>query len=308
MLKIDRLLALSIYLLNRKKVSARELAERFGVSERTIQRDIQTLCIAGIPVFSTYGANGGYEMMDTFRMERQAAVDSDYAHIVAALKGLASASGNPRIEDTLEKFNALMDKKALRPTVHLDLSVLREQGDMEAKLVLLEKAIVDKRVISFSYTDSTGRTTQREAEPAALVCRWYSWYLLGFCRIRQDYRQFKLGRINNLEITKTSFTTDYPEASVLLEQLDSNDTQSYMRFKVRGKAEIRALLTEYVNGQITDELPDGDFIMEAHLPEGEQVWFGILLAAGNKAVVLEPDELRQRLLDKARELQAVYNL
>ena len=90
-MKIDRLLGITIYLLNHRKVSARTLADKFEVSQRTIQRDMETLNMAGIPIVSTYGSDGGYAILDSFRMERQAACDSDYSFILTALKGLSTA-------------------------------------------------------------------------------------------------------------------------------------------------------------------------------------------------------------------------
>ena len=106
-MKLDRLLGITIYLLNHEKTSASTLAKRFEVSVRTIQRDIEALCMAGIPVAASMGADGGYEILDTFCMERQTAEQMDYQHIVAALQGLLSAYEEETAEDTLEKMKAL---------------------------------------------------------------------------------------------------------------------------------------------------------------------------------------------------------
>lgn len=106
-MKIDRLYAIMIYLLNHGKTSASELAQHFEVSIRTIQRDIDALCLAGIPIAASTGVSGGYELTDTFRMERHTATKDDYAYILTALRGLATATNNQKVSATLEKITSL---------------------------------------------------------------------------------------------------------------------------------------------------------------------------------------------------------
>lgn len=110
-MKIDRLMAITIYLLNQGKTSAQKLAKEFEVSARTIMRDMDALDQAGIPIQSTYGVDGGYQIVDTYVMEKQVANRSDYDFIVTALKGLASAYTNKNMEKTLNKMNSLVDNK-----------------------------------------------------------------------------------------------------------------------------------------------------------------------------------------------------
>ena len=106
-MKIDRLYGITVYLLNHKKASASELARKFEVSVRTVQRDIDALCQAGIPVAAESGAKGGYSIPDTFRMDSQAMTQEDYGLIFTALKGFSSAMPSPNIASALEKFTAL---------------------------------------------------------------------------------------------------------------------------------------------------------------------------------------------------------
>lgn len=125
-MKTDRLLAITTYLLNHGTVSATTLARRFDVSKRTIQRDIDTLSVAGIPVLATHGAGGGYRILDGFKLQKQIADDEDYLHIAIALKGLASAYGGAKVAATLEKMLSVAPE--LRQTVFVDLSAAREDA------------------------------------------------------------------------------------------------------------------------------------------------------------------------------------
>lgn len=106
-MKIDRLYAITVYLLNHGKTSASGLAGKFEVSVRTIQRDIDTLCRAGIPIVAETGASGGYYLSETYHMDRHTATQEDYSFILTALKGFSSAMGNPQIDATLEKVSSL---------------------------------------------------------------------------------------------------------------------------------------------------------------------------------------------------------
>ena len=103
-MKIERLYAVTVYLLNHGKTSANELAKHFEVSQRTIQRDIDSLCMAGIPVIATTGASGGYEISETYRLDHGFATPDDYSYILTALQGLVSAPGDRKVKQLTEKI------------------------------------------------------------------------------------------------------------------------------------------------------------------------------------------------------------
>lgn len=123
-MKIDRLIGILIYLLNRNIVSAKALAEKFEVSQRTVQRDIDALNLAGIPIVSVVGANGGYGIAEGFRIDRQLASYEDFLHIITALKGLSTGYGNKKLDNTLEKMIAVAP-----PGEEYSLSGFVEAGD-----------------------------------------------------------------------------------------------------------------------------------------------------------------------------------
>jgi predicted DNA-binding transcriptional regulator YafY len=157
-MRMDRLLNLVLYLLNRDTVSARSLAEKFEVSTRTIQRDMETLSVAGIPIGSTHGTN--------IKMNRQILHPEDYNFILTALKGLSSGYDNSRLEATFEKIHALSPSNE-RPEQHikLDLKVLREGERTSEDLACIEDAILKRYTIEFDYTDTEGRISHRRIEP-----------------------------------------------------------------------------------------------------------------------------------------------
>ena len=139
-MKIERLYAITIYLLNHGRTSASELAKYFEVSLRTIQRDMDSLCLAGIPVISIAGATGGYEISDTFRMNKDFATQDDYSCILTALKGLVSATDDPKAKHALEKIAHVSE--ADEKGIILDFSVLREID--QSVMQTLQTAVTEK--------------------------------------------------------------------------------------------------------------------------------------------------------------------
>ncbi len=302
-MKIDRLYAITIYLLNHRKTSASELARRFEVSLRTIQRDIDTLCLAGIPIVAVTGAAGGYEIIDTFRMEQHAATQEDYSHILTALQGLATATNDPKVNATFEKLASLT--KAGERSIILDFSVLHEGN--EKILQLLQSAVLSKRTVNFTYTNTDNVTRSHMVEPIAVLYRWYAWYLLAYSTVKKEYRTYKLVRMSDLQVTDIAFSREHESVDAILRAADKTDSRTYMNVTIRCKAEAKARAIEYLRGIITEEFNNGDVLMTLNVVENEHFWFGTLLSLGDSVEILEPEGLRLRVLNAAKTIFALYN-
>ncbi len=304
-MKIDRLLGIMIYLLNRETVSARALSEKFEVSPRTIQRDIETLSYAGIPVTASHGANGGYSIINSFIMDKQVFNTEDYVFLLTALKGLCSAYENKQVEATFEKLLTLSpDDLNLQQNICLDLSVLREGFNLRNYLDSIDTAIRKKMIIEFEYTNSDNFKSQRYVEPVLLTHKWYSWYLFGYCCEKHDYRIFRLSRIRNLILTDKLFTNIHKNAVEILEQ--RSDNRQYINIKLLCSSDIRISIEEnFPNSHIT-EIENSNIIIEFKVPDNEKGWFGTILGYGNKLTVIEPEDLKTKLIKHAREILDKY--
>lgn len=301
-MKLDRLYGITIYLLNHGKTSSNELAKHFEVSTRTIQRDIEALCQSGIPVVALTGTTGGYEIIDTFHMDQHAATQEDYSHILTALRGLATAMNNPKINATVEKISAL--RKEENKSVILDFSVLRE-GD-EKVLQQLQTAVLSKRVVSFIYTNTDNVTRTHQVEPIAVLYRWYSWYLLAYSTFKEDYRKYKLARISDLLVTDIPFSKEHESAEQILHANDEVDTRTYCNVSVRCKPEVRNRVIEYLRGVVKEELSGGDVLMTLQVVPNEHFWLGMLLSLGDSVEILQPEEIRLRVQEAAKNIVALY--
>lgn len=305
-MKIDRLIGITMYLLNREVVSAKELAERFEVSVRTIVRDIETLSIAGIPIASSTGAAGGYEILDTFKLNKQVTTVEDYLFIITALKGMCSAYDNKKINTTLEKLLTTGHYKEEEQRVFIDFGVVKEGRTIPRFLIEIEEAIHNKNIVEFEYTDSAGEKSHRVVEPLALNYRWYAWYLLAYCTDKNDYRFFKLNRLTDLHVTDKIINYEHGNVPELLEKQWGNDTRRYIPVKLLCKAEVRTPIMEYIKGKIVEERENGDFIIATNMIENDRLGFSMLLSFGDSVQVLEPKEVIDILKEKTLQIQNLY--
>lgn len=305
-MKIDRLIGITMYLLNRNVVTAKELAERFEVSVRTIIRDIDALSIAGIPIASSTGAAGGYEILDTFKLNKQITTMDDYLFIITALKGMSSAYDNKKINTTLEKMLTSGHYKDEKQRVFIDFGVVREGESIPEVVREMESAIDSKNIVEFDYSNNAGQKSHRIIEPLALSYRWYAWYLLAYCTDKNDYRLFKLNRLTDLTVTDDPVSNEHGNVPDLLEKQWGNDNRRYITMKLLCRAEVRVAITEYMKGKIIEERENGDFVMETFGMEHDRMWLSLLLGFGDSVKVLEPQEVIDMLKEKSLQIQKLY--
>lgn len=301
-MKIERLYAITVYLLNHGRTSASELAKYFEVSLRTIQRDIDSLCLAGIPIISAAGAAGGYEISDRFKIDQEFATSDDYSYILTALQGLISATDNQKAKHTLEKIVHVSNPND--NGIILDFSVLRE-GD-QITLQMLQTAVIEKRTVAFKYTNNNNETRIHSVEPIAVIYRWYAWYLLAYSKTKNDYRTYKLVRMSNLEITDQPFVKKHKTADIILKNTDKTDSRQYIDVLIKCKEVSKSRVIEYLNGTIIEEFSNGDTLMKLTVVENEHFWIGTLLSLSDNVEVIAPEEVRKRLLESAEKIISLY--
>lgn len=284
-MKIERLLRMLIYLFNHKRVSAKVLAQRFDVSLRTVQRDIDTLTLAGFPIVAYTGYQGGYEIMEDYKLPIRLADDQDYQSMLIALRGLQTALDDPHIAATLEKLKTLAVH--VESPIALDLSVMHENQDYNACIQSTLIAIQQQQQMICTYHNAQGITTHRILEPCLLQYRWYAWYVIAYDTQKQEYRRFKAARMEEIQLLNHTFTINHKAIGDILKAMEANDTQKYYDFDVRCRAEYASILNEYFNGEKQSE---GTSIrLHLHLPKAEWQWKGRLLAMGDRIEILNEE-------------------
>ena len=303
-MKIERLLAITNYLLSHKRVTAQMLSERFNVSTRTVMRDINTLSLAGIPVVTYFGSEGGYEILDSFKMDRQLVGENHLSYIITALQGLQTAFNNNELNETLEKMQVIAPEGTT--DIVLDFGVLKENNSTNDKLILLQRAINMRQKVIFSYTNTDNEEKDYEVEPVATMYKWYNWYLLCYSPKYDDYRIYKLVRMRTLSIIeqRNSQVHNIAEAKKKWEQTEYR--QKIIGVKLLCKSSIKAKCEEYLNGKILEEYEDGRFLYEINVPENEHFWYGTVLAFANQAIVIEPPDLIERICLNCNQILKQY--
>ena len=288
-MKMERLIGILSILLQREKVTAPELAEQFEVSRRTIQRDIESLCRAGVPISTAQGAGGGISIMEGYRVDRTVLTGPEMQVILAGLRSLDSVSGTRRYAQLMEKLSA--GTGGLVPGgahMLIDLSSWYKTS-LPPKIERIQGAIEQHCTIRFTYFSPKGESV-RSVEPYYLVFHWSTWYVWGWCRMREKFRLFKLNRM-------TELTTGEPFAPRCA---PLPDLEPERVFPVKYQVTVLfaptcrwRLVEEYGADRFTVE-PDRKLRFTGEFPDADSV-LSWVLTFGDKAELLEPQELREQL-------------
>ena len=299
-MKLDRLLGILTVLLQTERTTAPELAAKFEVNRRTIGRDIDALCQAGIPIVTQQGTGGGISIAPGFKLDKSVLSAGELSGIIAALKGIGSVSERSQIERTLDKLGANSDAVvSLSEPVVIDLAS-HYKGELTAKIEAIKGAILERRLIEFDYHYSKGEC-HRRIEPYLVAFQWTSWYVFGFCLTRQDWRMFKLNRLWNLALRDEQFTArEIPPERRDFERNLTDDRKLAALFDTPAKY----LLIETYGPDCYHETAEGlhlevGFTNRAHIIS----W---LLGFGAGVKVLEPQDIAEELQAVAKNMLARY--
>ena len=289
-MKIDRLIGILSVLLQKEKTTAPELAERFEVSKRTINRDIEDLCRAGIPIRTAQGTGGGISIMDGYRMDRTILTSKDMQMILAGLRSLDSVSGSSYYGQLMEKIQAGSSEFITgRDSILIDLSSWYRDS-LAPKIEIIQDAIGDRRLIKFRYYAPSGES-ERTVEPYYLVFRWSSWYLWAWCLKRKDFRLFKLNRMDGVQITEKNFEC---RDATMPDLSNEKIFPGGIKVKALFEADQKWRLVEEFGTSCFTENDDGRLLFTADYTDMENLitW---ILTFGDKAEVIEPEEVRERV-------------
>ncbi|MBC1515971.1 helix-turn-helix transcriptional regulator [Listeria immobilis] len=206
-MKIERLIGIIMLLLQRELVSASEMAKMFEVSKRTIFRDIDTLAMANIPIYTIAGAKGGIGIMPTYKVDKKLLTTEDLHAIITSLDGMEQLLSSIETKKTLQKMKNMLDPTSESPasSISVDFSNLTTKSDSNSQVEKLYLAIKKRQLVELCYIDRSGNQTIRKTEPYHLFFRNRSWYLQGYSLERSDFRTFKLSRIIELSVLAETF-------------------------------------------------------------------------------------------------------
>lgn len=282
------------YLLRKGRTTAPELAERFGVSVRTVYRDLDALSGAGIPVYAEPGRKGGIFLLEGFVLDRAVLSEGERQEILSALQSLA-AVGNTDNGATLEKLSAIF-RLSSENWYEVDFSRWGEPTRDNEKFEMLKRAVIQRRCTRILYAGAYKAESVRTIRPLKLLYKSRAWYLKAYCMEKEDFRLFKLNRILQWEMLEEEFAPmSYPAAEDIPVQENSDVVLRFSRemaYRVYDEFEV---------SQISPQ-ENGDLLVSAPLPQDG--WLvGFLLSFGPQVEIIESPELKAALAEQA---QAIY--
>ncbi|WP_442603209.1 helix-turn-helix transcriptional regulator [Paenibacillus sp. KN14-4R] len=310
-MKMDRLLGIIMLLVNRKLVQAKDLADMFEVSIRTIYRDIDTINQAGIPVITYQGVNGGIGIAEGYRLDKNLLTNNELAAIVTALQSVSSTHHSADNQILLEKMSSMIPDTHAEAfhfktkQLFIDFAPWGQNQWLEDKIKLLKEAIEQLRTVFFTYCSANGDLTSRKVEPYTLVLKSQKWYLYAYCRERHDFRFFKLFRMKDLKIEDTGFIRE----NIVIEDLpwDNRKSDSGVRsqIKLRFDEKVKHLAEEWFGVESLLAVEGGKYEVQASFPEDNWL-YGFILSFGPNVEVMEPEHLRKKIKSIVGEIQALY--
>lgn len=299
-MKNNRLFKILYYVLEKGKVTANELAEKYEVSIRTIYRDIDVLSSAGIPIYATQGKGGGIEIADDFVLKKSFLSENEQEQILIALKGL-ELTNKEYENELLTKLTALFKTKNTN-WIEVDFTNWQRSKSYDELFKDIKSAIINKNIVRFIYFSSNKKETSRKVKPIRLLFKGWDWYVYAFCLSRNDLRYFKLSRIKEFEILPNTFEDDF-DSIVLKKEMEYEETV-FVKVKFDRKMAFRVY--DEVSSAIEED-EDGNLYATVELPNDYNL-YNYIFSYGDAAEVLEPKEIRDKIKNTINIMAKKYRI
>lgn len=312
--RIDRLQAILIHLQSKKIVTAAELAERFDISLRTVYRDIRALEEAGVPIGAEAGI--GYFIAENYHLPPVMFSPEEASSLVFGAKLIEQMSD----QNTQKSFESALFKikSVLRQKEKEELDVLQQhisvfdysqasKHENKDVLHLSQKAIVNKKRLKLEYKAKNGSVSQRKIEPIGLTFYGGNWHLIGYCTLRNDYRDFRVDRIIKLEVLDNELVSgQHKTLDEYFETIQSPD-DLYDITLLANKETLHFIEeSKYWYGYTHEEEYDDNY-KKIHFKNADLYGFSRWVILGGKnAIVLEPTVLRNIIVEFAKEISEHY--
>ncbi|EAC4810703.1 YafY family transcriptional regulator [Listeria monocytogenes] len=308
-MKVDRLMSIVLILLDKERISAQELADRFEVSLRTIYRDIDAIDLAGVPIRSTPGVGGGFEIMPNYKMDSKVFSTADLSAILMGLSSLSNMVRGDELINALAKIKSFIPADRAKEIelkanqIYIDLSQWTGNNNIQPHVEIIKVALQENKLLTFEYIAHQGNKTVRIVEPYQLVMKSSHWYLYGYCQNRNDFRLFRLSRMSGLKILEETFTL----RNFRKPQLEMEDIVAVMQIEI--KIRIHQSIIDRVLDYCSYEnfYPDGEehYIVSFPFIENEY-HYDILLSFGDKCECLEPLHIREKMKRRIYDIVSIY--
>ena len=297
-MKDNRLFRILYYILEKEKVTANELADKFEVSIRTIYRDIDSISSVGVPIFTTQGKGGGIKIDNEFILNKSLFDANEKEQIIAALQGLEKTNEAYKSE-LITKLSALFKIKNSN-WIEIDFTSWGSNNTYQDLFNTLKIAIINKNIIFFSYISSKGEKIDRKVKPIRLLFKEQDWYLYAFCLLRNDFRYFKLSRMKDLEVLAINYEDNF-ENEVLKKELKY---ENIVNIKLKFDKSVAFRVYDEFNEAIVED-EKVNLYVEIKIPNNYKL-YNYIFSFGSNVEILEPKEIRNQFKNIIDELAKKY--
>ena len=301
-MKSNRMFGILCILLEKEKVTSKELADYFEVSVRTIHRDLLDLSSAGFPVISQQGIGGGVSLLPDFKYSKAALTKEDMSVIIAGIQGLAGIDDSGKIKILLAKLRFGHDSNLLLENdIIIDFTSWNHNSTIIGKIKTIRAAIAGHKLLEMEYYSGRGYCT-RSVEPYKLIFKQENWYLFGYCKYREDFRMFKVNRITRLHISEETFDFREDYTIPTLQSDFSNDRGVSVTARMDKTLEFLAI--DFFGTEKMKKVNDDIFVsFQTERPE----WVISTFAGfGSRAEIISPDNLREEMKLFLKQAQKQY--
>jgi len=307
MLRVDRLLSIILIISSKGRVTGQKLAEHFEVSLRTIYRDIDKICEAGIPVASEGGKGGGFYLMESFSLDKLFLKEGEVHTLRAMMDSIGFLFGKGgQFNDLFLKIEVSGEnRKAIKDRLNINMSHFSMEEELKEYLHLINKAIEENRALKLEYVNRKQEFEKREVLPYYIDFSTGNWYIVGFCKSRNAFRRFKLVRIRGLKLGDV-FQKQELSIDDIKRQFNEEYREKSIRVVLKFGSRMGAQLVEYFPKENIRALEDGSYTAEDHFPHEEGL-IRFLLGFGKDCEVLEPEYLKHEVRYYLRDMLVKYN-
>lgn len=208
-MKFQIMLKILMIILNKRKVTAAQLARNFEISQRSVYRYIIELELSGVPLVIERGRYGGISMSDTFRLPSGYFTQAEYTATCNALRAMIEQLGDSNLLSALEKLERQQKRderdNSVCGNILVDGGTWGDMGKFGDKMRVCEEAVNDCKQLQIDYISRNGEHSIRKIDPHVLVFKQNVWYVYAFCHTKQNFRTFKIGRIKQAFFTGSIF-------------------------------------------------------------------------------------------------------
>lgn len=298
---VDRLFQIVYMLMEKPQMTAKELAEVFEVSERTIYRDVDKLTLAGIPIYTNQGKNGGISILPDYVLNKTVLTKDEKDRILESLNALNEVIF-AKDRESMSRLQAFLGEQH-QDWIEIAFSSWGNSEEEASVFAKIKDAILGHHFMKIMYSGNQGALVERKVKPLKLCFKDQAWYLYAYCCLREDYRFFKLKRISKLTVLDTHFEPE--KVGKVLAQSSRDYAQNVNT--VRATLEISQDMAFRAYEELTNLTMTDHGTLVCTMDVTDVNWLvSYILSYGSHIRVLEPSEIKERVMQEIEKMRKMY--